>query len=129
MASGDNFDFSFSGIKTAVFNLSKKSPLTSLDKAEIASKFQHAVCEVLVKKTQRAASQYPVKSIIVGGGVAANSELRQRMSEVGQNHNIKVFFPDKVLAVDNGAMIAAAAHFLFKKVNPLSLYANPSLHL
>ena len=129
MASGDNFDFSFSGIKTAVFNLSNKIRLTPLDKAEIASKFQDAVCEVLVKKTQRAASEYPVKSIIVGGGVAANSKLRRRMTEVGQNHNIKVFFPDKVLAVDNGAMIAAAAHFSFKNVNPLSLNANPSLHL
>ena len=129
MASSDNFDFSFSGIKTAVFNLSKKTSLTSLDKTEIAYKFQDAVCKVLVKKTQRAASEYPVKSIIVGGGVAANSELRRRMTEVGQNHNIKVFFPDKVLAVDNGAMIAAAAHFSFKNVNPLSLNANPSLHL
>ena len=129
MASDDNFDFSFSGIKTAVFNLSQKSSLTSLDKLEIAYKFQAAVCEVLVKKTQKAASKYKVRSIVVGGGVAANSELKRRMSEVGQNHNIKVFFPEKEFAIDNGAMIAACAYYLPKKTAPLSLKADSSLHL
>ena len=129
MASGNNFDFSFSGIKTAVFNLSQKSSLTSLDKLEIAYKFQAAVCEVLVKKTQKAASKYRVKSIVVGGGVAANSELRRQMSEVGQNQKIKVFFPEKELAIDNGAMVATCAYYLSKKAAPLSLKADPSLHL
>ena len=129
MASGDNFDFSFSGIKTAVFNLSNKIRLTLLDKAEIASKFQNAVCEVLIKKTQRAASKYQAQSIIVGGGVAANSELRRRMSDVSKNDNIKVFFPEKELSIDNGAMIAACAYYLPKKAAPLSSKADPSLHL
>ena len=129
MASGDNFDFSFSGIKTALFNLSQKSSLTSLDKLEIAYKFQAAVCEVLVKKTQKAASKYKVRSIVVGGGVAANSELKRRMSEVSQNHNIKVFFPEKEFAIDNGAMIAACAYYLPRKTAPLSLKADSSLHL
>ena len=124
-----DWDFSFSGLKTAVFNLSKKSPFTPLDKAEIAYKFQDAVCAVLIKKTHKSASKYQAKSIVVGGGVAANSELRRRMSEVGQNHNIKVFFPEKEFAIDNGAMIAACAYYLSKKATPLSLNADPSLHL
>ena len=65
----------------------------------------------------------------MGGGVAANSELKRRMSEVGQNHNIKVFFPEKEFAIDNGAMIAACAYYLPKKTAPLSLKADSSLHL
>jgi len=129
MAWGNNFDFSFSGIKTAVFNLSKKFSLTNEDKAEIAYKFQDAVCRVLVKKTQKAASKYKVLSIVVGGGVAANSELKRQMSEVGQIDSTKVFFPKRDLAIDNGAMVAACAYYLSKKASPLSLKADPSLHL
>ena len=128
MAWGDNFDFSFSGIKTAVFNLSKKFSLANEDKAEIAYKFQDAVCRVLVKKTQKAASKYKVLSIIVGGGVAANSELRRRMSNFRKNGELNVFFPEKELSIDNGAMIAVCAYYLSKKVPPLFLKADPSLH-
>ena len=128
MAWGDNFDFSFSGIKTAVFNLSKKFSLANEDKAEIAYKFQDAVCRVLVKKTQKAASKYKVLSIIVGGGVAANSELRRRMSNFRKNGELNVFFPEKELSIDNGVMIATCAYYLPKKVPPFFLKADPSLH-
>lgn len=128
MMTGENFDFSFSGIKTAVFNLSKKYKLTDADKTEIAYKFQEAVCAVLVKKTLRAALQYKAKSIAVGGGVAANSQLRYRMSEVGKKNKIKIFFPKKELSIDNGAMIAGCAYFLYKKAAPLLVATNPSLH-
>ena len=128
MTSGDNFDFSFSGIKTAVFNLSKKFSLSFQDKTEIAYKFQDAVCEVLVKKTHKSASKYHVKSIVVGGGVAANSELRSRMSDPAKNGKLNVFFPEKELSIDNGAMIAVCAYYLSKKVPPLFLKADPSLH-
>ena len=129
MAALNNFDFSFSGIKTAVFNLAKKSTLTFEDKAEIAYKFQDAVCYVLVKKTLQAAFKYQAKSVVVGGGVAANKALRQKMQEAGKKQKIKTRFPSIEFSVDNGAMIAACAYFLSKKVNPLSLNASPSLHL
>ena len=64
----------------------------------------------------------------MGGGVAANSELRSRMSDVGRQNKIEVFFPPKELAIDNGAMIAAAAFFEQKFVHPLRLQADPSLY-
>ena len=129
MASGDNFDFSFSGIKTAVFNLSKESPLTSSDKAEVAFKFQDTVCKVLIKKTQKAALKFQVKSIVVGGGVAANKFLRQKMQEEGKKNNIQIYFPSIEFSIDNGAMIAACAYYMSKKASPLFLKADPSLHL
>ena len=122
------WDFSFSGIKTAVFNLSKKFSLTHQDKTEIAYKFQDAVCEVLVKKTQRAASKYQSKSIIVGGGVAANKVLREKMLSASKQ-KVKTYFPPTGLSVDNGAMIATCAYYLSRKTSPLSLKADPSLHL
>ena len=128
MAALINFDFSFSGIKTAVNNLSKKSNLSFEDKAEIVYKFQEAVCDVLVKKTLKAASKYQAKSIVVGGGVAANKILRGKMLSAGEKQKIKTYFPSAELSVDNGAMIAACAFYLFKKINPLSLNADPSLH-
>src|SRR3990167_2273994 len=129
MVSGNNSDFSFSGIKTAVSNLSKKSPLTSLDREEIAYKFQDAVCEVLVKKTLQAALKYRVKTIIVGGGVAANKALREKMQEAGEKQKINTRFPSIEFSIDNGAMVAACAYYLTKKVSPLFLNADPSLHL
>ena len=129
MVSGNNSDFSFSGIKTAVSNLSKKSPLTSLDREEIAYKFQDAVCEVLVKKTLQAALKYRVKTIIVGGGVAANKALREKMHEAGKKQKINTRFPSIEFSIDNGAMVAACAYYLTKKVSPLFLNADPSLHL
>ena len=84
---------------------------------------------MLVKKTQKAAFNYQVKSVVVGGGVAANSEIRRRMTDIGKNDNVKVFFPEKELSIDNGAMIAACAYYLSKKAAPLSLRADPSLYL
>ena len=124
-----NLDFSFSGIKTAVNNLAKKSDLSFEDKAEIAYKFQDAVCQVLVKKTQKAASKYQAKSVVIGGGVAANKVLREKMQKAGKKNKIKNHCPSIEFSVDNGAMVAACAYYLSKKVNPLSLSADPSLHL
>ena len=128
MATLKSLDFSFSGIKTAVNNLAKKSALTFEDKAEIAYKFQEAVCTVLVKKTLNAASKYKAGSIVIGGGVAANKILREKMLNECKKQKIKTYFPPLELSVDNGAMIAACAYYLFKKTDPLSLTADPSLH-
>ena len=119
-----NFDFSFSGIKTQVANIVDKSALTKNLICEIAFEFQQAVCDVLVAKTLRAASLFGAKSICVSGGVSANSTLREKF----EDSNFNVYFPEKKLSVDNGAMIAAAAFFKKDFVNSLELQVSPGLH-
>ena len=143
MISDNNFDFSFSGLKTAVVNY--VGQLSSIRRAQddpeyvegsdvkdqmsaIAAEFQNAVCDVLVSKTLKAARKFNVKSIVVGGGVAANSELRRRMSYLGREQDVSVFFPPKNLSVDNGAMIATAGFFQKKPTYPLAISANPGLY-
>lgn len=127
MINDESFDFSFSGLKTAVVNLVNRSS-SIVNRKQVAHEFQNAIVDVLVKKTFRAAKKHQVKSIVAGGGVAANSELRRRMSEAGQKLGVDVFFPSKGLSVDNGAMIAAAAFFEKNFVDPLKLQADPGLH-
>ena len=128
MKDSDNFDFSFSGLKTAVVNLVHSSQFTVHSREEIAFEFQKAIVEVLTTKTLRAAKKFDAKSIVVGGGVAANSEFKRQMSDIGKQNKINIFFPPKDLAIDNGAMIAAAAFFIKKTVNPLKLSADPGLY-
>ncbi|MEX2028256.1 MAG: tRNA (adenosine(37)-N6)-threonylcarbamoyltransferase complex transferase subunit TsaD [Candidatus Curtissbacteria bacterium] len=123
-ASGD-FDFSFSGIKTAVVNMVSGK---SLDTREVAYEFQDAVTDVLVKKALAAAQKFSAKSIVVGGGVAANGVLRDKMENAGAGKGFKIFFPNKSLSIDNGAMIAAAGFYERNIVDPLTLQANPGLH-
>ena len=149
MINSKDFDFSFSGLKTAVvsvvnklnYSSSERSESRSLKsssrqartinndfKSQVAYEFQQAVVDVLVRKTIGAAQKFGAKSIVVGGGVAANSELRSWMSDIGQKENMNVYFPSSDLSVDNGAMIATAAFYNFDKVDPLKLSADPSLH-
>ncbi|MBI3283084.1 tRNA (adenosine(37)-N6)-threonylcarbamoyltransferase complex transferase subunit TsaD [Candidatus Curtissbacteria bacterium] len=128
MISEDNFDFSFAGLKTAVVNLVTRSQLPQTGHSEIAWEFQNAVVDVLVKKTLKAVKKYKVKTVVVGGGVAANNFLRRELMASSSKLGITVFFPQKDLSVDNGAMIAAAAFFEKNSVNPLKLQADPSLH-
>ena len=96
--SKDSLDFSFSGIKTAVFykieQLKKKKPLSLKVKKEICSGFQEAVCDVLVEKSIRAAKMGHLKSIIVGGGVSANSRLRYKLCRRGKEESLRVVFSD-----------------------------------
>jgi N6-L-threonylcarbamoyladenine synthase len=102
---GDSRDFSFSGLKTAVARVAAegKEPVP-----EIARSFQAAVVEVLVKKTVRAAADTEAGCILLSGGVAANGPLRAALREASP---VPVWVPPPVLCTDNGAMIAAAAHF------------------
>ena len=79
-------------------------------------------------KTINAAKKYRVKSIVVGGGVAANELLRSEFIVHSKRLGIEIIFPSKEFSVDNGAMIAAAAFYNFKKVDPEKLSADPSLH-
>jgi N6-L-threonylcarbamoyladenine synthase len=113
MLHSKDYNFSFSGLKTAVLYTIRDLTVTSKIKKDIAASFQQAAVDVLIAKTIRAAEEYKVKTIMLAGGVAANEELRKQFGEV-----IKKELPDTLykiphtsLATDNAAMIAAAAYF------------------
>lgn len=128
MISSPDFNFSFSGLKTYVFdflaNVSENKKTAGL----VAKEFQEAVCDVLVSKTIKAAKLYDVKTVIVCGGVAANRRLRERFYLEKVNNLFEIIFPKKEFSVDNGAMIAACGFYTRDTVDPLKLQANPSLH-
>jgi N6-L-threonylcarbamoyladenine synthase len=107
------FDFSFSGLKTAVVYYLRDHPDTRRE--DLAASFQEAVVDVLVVKTLRAAQAAGVSRIVVVGGVAANSRLRGRFQAECEQKNCEVYFPSMELCTDNAAMIAAAAHFHFTR--------------
>lgn len=113
----DSFDFSFSGLKSAVINFvhNEKQRGNELDLANIASSFQASVVEVLTDKTYRAAKQYKVKQVIVAGGVAANRGLRAAITERFKESSIPVYVPPIELCTDNAAMIAAAGSILYEQ--------------
>lgn len=114
------FDFSFSGIKTAVLYL-VKDPKTGQPKpdapssADIAASFQHAVIDWLVTKTLDAAGFKGVSDIVVGGGVSANSHLRNKLTREARAKGVEVWFPPFPLSTDNGAMIARRGFGLFQQ--------------
>ncbi len=123
-----DFDFSFSGLKTAVLYMIKKIPeLTDEIKKKIACEFEDAVCDVLIKKTLKASIKFKAKSIIVGGGVSANKQLAKRLTE---ESGIPVFFPSKELSTDNAVMIGIASAFGRKaRVNSKRLKAKGNMEL
>ncbi len=113
----DSYDFSFSGLKSAVLNLINKYEKKNeqLNIADLASSFQESVVRVLVDKTFKAASAYKVKQIIVAGGVAANSGLRQGLEDRLKLHpEFKLSYPALKYCTDNAAMIAVAGYFKYK---------------
>jgi N6-L-threonylcarbamoyladenine synthase len=105
----DSLDFSFSGIKTSVLYYVRKHRAHKV--ADIAASFQQAVVEVLVEKTLAAARRCHVSRVVVTGGVAANSHLRHTMQVACAEANLQLVIPHPRLCTDNGAMIAAAAHW------------------
>ncbi|MDZ4299290.1 MAG: tRNA (adenosine(37)-N6)-threonylcarbamoyltransferase complex transferase subunit TsaD [Candidatus Sungbacteria bacterium] len=115
-----DYRFSFSGLKTAVLYLIRDMPSAQVkkNKADIAASFQKAAVDVLVKKTVRAAKEYNVKTITLGGGVAANTRLREHLTEAAQKElpRVPLCFPLNSTTGDNALMIAAAAYFAGKKV-------------
>ena len=104
---GDNFDFSFSGLKTAVVNEVRKNPKLAAE--DIAASFQAAVVDVLADKSRRAAAHIGAKGICIGGGVAANSALRARILQVCEADGLRAYLPSRAMCTDNAAMIAVAA--------------------
>lgn len=132
---GNEFDFSFSGIKTAVLYYLRKRPelqpeidarrqalargernadalrgLSSKTTLDLVASFQHAVVGGLIRRTLAAAEQFGAASVLVSGGVAANRELRSRFEQEAPKHGLEAFFPSRALSTDNAAMIAAAAY-------------------
>ncbi|HRZ30474.1 MAG TPA: tRNA (adenosine(37)-N6)-threonylcarbamoyltransferase complex transferase subunit TsaD [Candidatus Paceibacterota bacterium] len=112
--SGD-LEFSFSGIKTAVLylvqRLQKENKFTDKVKAEIAHDFQNAVIEVIIAKTLSATKKYKAKTIIAGGGVIANANLREALKKEAQNEDLNLLIPELSYSTDNATMIALAAGF------------------
>ncbi|MCL4523019.1 MAG: tRNA (adenosine(37)-N6)-threonylcarbamoyltransferase complex transferase subunit TsaD [Acidobacteria bacterium] len=153
---GNPLDFSFSGIKTAVLrhvrahtekqaeissreaalargerSAEQLRPLCSAATLDLVASFQHCVADDLVTRTLAAAEQRGVRSVLVSGGVAANSELRRRFDEQGKRAGVDVYFPSRALSTDNAAMIAAAAfsHLLAGEVADHQLNAEANFPL
>lgn len=124
-------DFSFSGLKSAVINLlsNLKQQGKEFKIEDVAASFQHAVVKILVEKTVLAARKTQAKTVLLAGGVAANSLLRQRLSGALQAEGRALLFPPPVLCTDNAAMVAAAGFDLYiqQKFAGLDLNATPVL--
>lgn len=127
-----NFDFSFSGIKTAVLQYVENlpGPIEEQHMADIAASFQEAMVDVLTRKTIRAAAAEGLSRIVVAGGVACNSGLRARFGELADKHGLRVFFPSPSLCGDNAAMLGVPADYYLQngrfaddKVNAISSWS------
>lgn len=125
----DGLDFSFSGLKTSVINHVRKNPDVSAE--DVAASFQAAVVDVLVTKARRAAQQVGAKALALGGGVAANSLLREQFLDACAQDGIHGFLPSRPMCTDNAAMIASVGWFRLRSdgPTPLSVGASPNLRL
>jgi N6-L-threonylcarbamoyladenine synthase len=112
----DSLDFSFSGLKTSLLTRLKKrgAPFTPDALPDLTASYQEAICDVLAEKTLRAAAMVSATRVVVCGGVAANSRLRERFYTDAASAEIEVFIPPPVLCTDNAAMIAVVGTHLLK---------------
>lgn len=129
----DSFNFSFSGIKSAVINLAhnEKQKGNDIREEDLACSFQNRVVDVITRKTMQAIERYNVKNLILAGGVAANSSIRSSLEEACKNKNINFTMPDLIYCTDNAAMIGAAAYYAYKKgkIADLDLNAKANVNL
>lgn len=131
MLERDSYDFSFSGLKTAVLNElnNAKQKGEEIRVADMATSFQNAVVDVLTEKTYRLAHELGEKKIVLAGGVSANSGLRAAMEKRGAEEGIEVYYPNPILCTDNGAMIASVGYYSYMKGEDESVFADPNLGL
>jgi N6-L-threonylcarbamoyladenine synthase len=133
MAQSGDFDFSLSGVKTAVIRHVKAERSAGRDVAvdDLAASFQEAVVDVQVQKTMAAVEQTGVPAVLLGGGVVANTRLRERVAEEADRRGIRLLHPSPELCTDNAAMIASAGHFRLARGerSPFDVTAEPGLPL
>lgn len=125
----EGLEFSFSGLKTSVVNYVRKHPDVSTE--DVAASFQAAVVDVLVHKVRRAAREHGAKAAAIGGGVAANSLLREQFLGACADDGLAGFVPSRSMCTDNAAMIASAGWYRLRDggASPLSTGADPNLRL
>lgn len=130
---GSPYDFSFSGLKSAVLNYLNKCHMTqeAICEADVAASFQQAVVDVLVDTAIRGARDYHMTKLAIAGGVASNQSLRKAMAEACEREKIEFYYPSPVFCTDNAAMIGTAAYYEFLKGtrHGLDLNAVPNLKL
>lgn len=120
------YDFSFSGLKSAVLNYinGKKMKNEPININDVAASFQMAVVEVLVKKTIACANSVKMEKICIAGGVSSNSLLREKMTEAAEKNGLKLYYPDPILCTDNAAMIGSMAYYNYINGEISDLYLN-----
>ena len=125
----DGYDFSFSGLKTSVVNYVRRHPEVATE--DVAASFQEAVVDVLVTKARRAAREHGAKGLCLAGGVAANSQLRERLLDACVADGLRAFLPSRSMCTDNAAMVAAAGWYRLQSdgPSPLDTGASPNLRL
>ena len=137
MLAKDSLDFSFSGIKTAVLyhclgqdmkGENKVNQMTEKQITDIAASFQASVVDVLVKKTKRAADKIGAKSVLLGGGVAANSCLRDELKNMCDKVNLKLLIAPKKYCTDNAVMVASLAYYKYEAGLFADLTLEPIAH-
>lgn len=130
---GARYDFSFSGLKSAVLNYINQCEMKNIEvnRADLAASFQNAVVDVLVTRAMEAAKEYGFKKLAIAGGVASNSALRSAMAAACSKDGIEFYHPSPVLCTDNAAMIGAAAYYeyLEGRFAGWALNAVPNLRL
>jgi N6-L-threonylcarbamoyladenine synthase len=126
---GEDFDFSFSGLKTAVVRATERHPDVAIP--DVAASFQFALCEQLLRKLRQALERYDVNGVSLAGGVAANSALRVGVTQLAREFGVASHLPTMAMCTDNAAMIAAAGLYRLRASGPseLNLSARPNWQL
>ena len=114
---GADYDFSFSGVKSAVLNYLNGAQMKGIEvnKADLVASFQASIVDVLVEHAINATKEYHMDKLAIAGGVASNSALRSAMKEACEKNGIQFFYPSPIFCTDNAAMIGAAAYYEYQK--------------